>query len=83
MPNIKYLRVLYKELRDDFCSIRYLSDATFMSKNHIWNTLRLLKAMDIIEERFAENKKNMRVYRFKSDKYTDFEKFIENFTEKL
>jgi len=83
MVNLKLLRIVYNELDNDFCSIRYLSDKTMYSKNHIWNLIRVLKAMSIVEEKFSATKANVRVYKIKLNLCLSFDKFLQLYTEKL
>jgi hypothetical protein len=82
MANIKLLRIIYNEIKWEYCSVRYLSEITIFSKQHIWTMLKMLKAMDLVEVKYSESKANVHVYKL-SPKITDFSKLLELYSEKL
>lgn len=82
MVNLKLIRILYNELKDDYCSIRYLTEKTPFSKQYIWNNLRVFKALSLVDERYSNTKANVRVYKLKNN-IIDFDKFVELYTEKI
>jgi len=81
MANLRLLKIIHKEIRNEFCSIAYLSDCAFLSKNYVWNQIKLLKAMKMLDERPSNEKANVRVYRLKEPYASDYEKFIDMFSE--
>lgn len=83
MVKIELLKLVYKNFTKDFTSINDLSQQCFYSNNYIWQTVRVLKAMGLIEEKFNEHQRNQRTYKFKNDFKMDFLQFIEFVLERL
>lgn len=82
MANLKLLKIIYHELKDDYCSVRYISDCSFLTPNYIWNQLRLLKAMGFLLEKFSDEKTNTKAFKLKHG-YDTYEMFIDEYTDKL
>jgi hypothetical protein len=73
---ISFLKILYKEMQHDFCTVKYIAQETGMSRNYIWNVFRLMKAMRVVEYKQNPKKANSILYKLRED-YTDFYKFLE------
>lgn len=84
MVNIKLAKTIFNELKKDYCSINHLSNMTIYSSNHIWNILRVLDALNCLDIRFSEERKNARLYKLKDNvaKMT-FDEFLQKYGCKI
>ena len=79
--NLKIMKIVHHELQSDFTSISFICDKTETTKSHIWRIIKLLKAMQLLDERYSYEKANVKVYRLKT--LMTFEQFIDYFTERV
>lgn len=77
MVKIELLKLIYKNFTSEFVSVNELSSQCFYSNNYIYQVVRLLKAMGLIEEKFNDHQRNQRLYKFKPDFKMDFSQFFE------
>lgn len=80
MPSIRLMEIFYKELSKDYCSLNYLAEQSGFSKFYIWEQLRLMKALKMIDEKYSPIKAKLFLYKLRPELILrDFSYFYKKF----
>lgn len=82
MTNVRLLKDLYDCLKKEFMTIEVLSFLTGYTGAYIWQNIRVLKVMGIIDEKVSSERKNKLSFMF-NRKFCTFEEFLEFYLQKM
>lgn len=80
MAKIGFLKIAWDEMKNNFCSIKHLSQKIGVSENYVWNQIKIFDVLGIVEKRHSTENLKLNLYKIKPNIKT-FEDFINYFDE--